>query len=32
VGEALAMEGCLERYAVDFIGRRINWVWNVQVI
>lgn len=27
-----AMEGCLKRYAVDFIGRRINGVWNVQVI
>jgi hypothetical protein len=32
VGEALAKEGCLERYAVDFIARRINGVWDVQAI
>jgi len=32
VGEALAQEGCLERYAVDFIARRINGVWDVQAI
>jgi hypothetical protein len=32
VGEALASEGCLERYAVDFIARRINGAWDVQAI
>jgi hypothetical protein len=32
VGEALAKEGCLERYAVDFIARCINGVWDVQAI
>ncbi len=32
VGEALAQEGCLERYAVDFIARRINGAWDVQAI
>ena len=32
VGEALASEGCLERYAVDFIARQINGRWDVQAI
>jgi hypothetical protein len=32
VGETLAMEGCLERYTVDFIARRIKGVWDVQAI
>ena len=32
VGEALASEGCLERYAVDFIARRIEGSWDVQAI
>jgi len=32
VGEALASEGALERYAVDFIARLINGQWDVQAI
>jgi hypothetical protein len=32
VGEALAREGALERYAVDFIARRINGRWDLQAI
>jgi len=32
VGEALAAEGALERYAVDFIARRFGDRWNVQAI
>jgi hypothetical protein len=32
VGEALAREGALERYAVDFIARRINGIWDLQAI
>jgi hypothetical protein len=32
VGEALAAEGALERYAVDFIARRIDGTWDLQAI
>jgi PGM1 C-terminal domain len=32
VGECLAAEGALERYAVDFIARRINNRWDLQAI
>ena len=32
VGEALAAEGALERYAVDFIARRIDGQWDLQAI
>ena len=32
IGEALASEGALERYAVDFIARRINGQWDLQAI
>jgi hypothetical protein len=32
VGEALATEGALERYAVDFIARRLEGRWDVQAI
>jgi hypothetical protein len=32
VGEALAAEGALERYAVDFIARRLNGTWDLQAI
>jgi hypothetical protein len=32
VGEALAAEGALERYAVDFIARRIDGRWDLQAI
>ena len=32
VGEALAAEGALERYAVDFIARRIHGIWDLQAI
>lgn len=32
VGEALAAEGALERYAVDFIARRFDDRWDVQAI
>ncbi|MCP9883105.1 carboxylate-amine ligase [Cyanobium sp. Alchichica 3B3-8F6] len=32
VGEALAAEGALERYAVDFIARRFNDRWDLQAI
>ncbi len=32
VGEALAAEGALERYAVDFIARRFGDRWDVQAI
>ena len=32
VGEALAREGALERYAVDFIARHINGSWDLQAI
>jgi hypothetical protein len=32
VGEALAAEGALERYAVDFIARRFGDHWDVQAI
>ena len=32
VGEALAAEGALERYAVDFIARRFGERWDVQAI
>jgi PGM1 C-terminal domain len=32
VGEALASEGALERYAVDFIARRIDGRWDLQAI
>ncbi|MEN9878544.1 MAG: hypothetical protein RLZZ158_1583 [Cyanobacteriota bacterium] len=32
VGAALAMEGCLERYAVDFVARRFNGSWDLQAI
>ncbi|MFM2080007.1 MAG: hypothetical protein RLZZ219_689 [Cyanobacteriota bacterium] len=32
VGEALAAEGALERYAVDFIARRIDGCWDLQAI
>lgn len=32
VGEALAKEGCLERYAVDFIARRFGEQWDLQAI
>jgi hypothetical protein len=32
VGEALAAEGALERYAVDFIARRLNGQWDLQAI
>ena len=32
VGEALASEGALERYAVDFIARRIEGHWDLQAI
>lgn len=32
VGEALATEGALERYAVDFIARRFDNQWNLQAI
>jgi len=32
IGEALAAEGALERYAVDFIARRFDGRWDVQAI
>ena len=32
VGEALASDGALERYAVDFIARRIEGRWDLQAI
>ena len=32
VGEALAAEGALERYAVDFIARRLDGRWDLQAI
>ena len=32
VGQALASEGALERYAVDFIARRIEGRWDLQAI
>lgn len=32
VGEALAQEGALERFAVDFIARRFGEQWDVQAI
>jgi len=32
VGEALAAEGALERYAVDFIARLIDGQWDLQAI
>ena len=32
VGEALAAEGALERYAVDFIARQIDGEWDLQAI
>ena len=32
IGEALAAEGALERYAVDFIARRFAGRWDVQAI
>jgi hypothetical protein len=32
VGEALAREGALERYAVDFIARHIEGRWDLQAI
>jgi hypothetical protein len=32
VGEALAAEGALERYAVDFIARRFGDRWDLQAI
>ena len=32
IGEALAAEGALERYAVDFIARRLAGRWDVQAI
>ncbi|MEB3332386.1 MAG: peptide ligase PGM1-related protein [Synechococcaceae cyanobacterium] len=32
VGEALAAEGALERYAVDFLARRFGDHWDVQAI
>jgi len=32
VGEALASEGALERYAVDFIARRLGSRWDLQAI
>ena len=32
VGEALAGEGALERYAVDFIARQIDGEWDLQAI
>ena len=32
VGEALASEGALERYAVDFIARRFGDRWDIQAI
>jgi hypothetical protein len=32
VGEALAREGALERYSVDFIARRFGQHWDVQAI
>ena len=32
IGEALASEGALERYAVDFIARRFGDRWDVQAI
>jgi hypothetical protein len=32
VGEALAAEGALERYAVDFIARRFGDAWQLQAI
>lgn len=32
VGEALAAEGALERYAVDFIARRFGARWDLQAI
>ena len=32
IGEALAAEGALERYAVDFIARRFGDRWDVQAI
>jgi hypothetical protein len=32
VGEALAAEGALERYAVDFIARRFDGQWDLQAI
>jgi hypothetical protein len=32
VGQALASEGALERYAVDFIARRIGEHWDLQAI
>ena len=32
VGEALAREGALERYAVDFIARRLDGHWDLQAI
>jgi len=32
IGEALAAEGALERYAVDFIARRFNNGWDLQAI
>jgi hypothetical protein len=32
VGEALAREGALERYAVDFIARRFDGRWDLQAI
>jgi hypothetical protein len=32
VGEALAAEGALERYAVDFIARRFGERWDLQAI
>jgi hypothetical protein len=32
VGEALAARGALERYAVDFIARRIHGRWDLQAI
>jgi hypothetical protein len=32
IGEALAAEGALERFAVDFIARRLNGHWVLQAI
>ena len=32
IGEALAAEGALERYAVDFLARRFGERWDVQAI
>jgi hypothetical protein len=32
IGAALAAEGALERYAVDFLARRINGRWDLQAI